>query len=68
MLLEFDDLLGEEALAAFSAQEVRLLLVRLPPAPVRVEPGLRVGWVNGPPREYMVLKGHLPRVIHHPVY
>ena len=29
---------------------------------------LRVGWLDGVPREQKMLKGHLPRVIYHQVY
>jgi len=29
---------------------------------------LRVGWLNGVPREQTMLKRHLPRVIYHQVY
>ena len=29
---------------------------------------LRVGWLEGVPREETMLKGHLPRVMHHQEY
>jgi len=47
---------------------LEMLGVRHTPVTFVARERLRVGWLGGVPREQKMLKGHLPRVIHHQVY